>query len=550
MMSKDTLIYLDQHLLSWIVFLPALGAAALLFFPRRDKAIKWFAMGVTVITFVVSLHLPFYFHAGQLGFQFEIYKPWMGTGADGVAVPGIPVILYHIGIDGISLWLVVLTTFLTPLALLCQWDSIHGPTKEFFMLMLLLETAMLGVFVSLDMFLFYVFWEATLIPMALIIGIYGHERKVYAAVKFFLYTMVASVFMLAGIIWLYVKTGSFQYDYIQNALLHRSVPGLATAGPWLFLAFFLAFAVKVPLFPFHTWLPDAHVEAPTAGSVILAGVLLKMGTYGLMRFNVGFFPELARLNSWWIVSLALIGIVYGALVALVQPNIKKLVAYSSVSHLGFVVLGIFSFTASSSDGAVYQMLNHGVSTGALFMLLGMMYDRRHNYEIKEYGGLATPMPVYAAIFLLVTLSSIGLPLMNGFVGEFLILSGAFKANAIWGVIGATGVIWSAFYMLWLYQRTFYGPRLSDKNSGLPDINMREKLAVTPLVVMSLVMGICSTWWIQSIDPACRILNMTHSDVETIQSPIAEPETRMKKLPRPRQTQPPTSTTGGNAAGAP
>jgi len=280
----------------------------------------------------------------------------------------------------------------------------------------------------------------------------------------------------------------------------------------------------------------------------LAGVLLKMGTYGLMRFNVGFFPELARQNAWWIASLALIGIVYGALVALVQPNLKKLIAYSSVSHLGFVVLGIFSFTASSSDGAVYQMLNHGISTGALFMLLGMIYDRRHNYEIKEYGGLATPMPIYATFFLLVTLSSIGLPLMNGFVGEFLVLSGTFRANSIWAIIAATGVIWSAFYMLWLYQRTFYGPRLSAKNAGLQDLNLREKISLTPLVVMALLMGICSSWWLQAIDPACRTLNLTHSDVETIQAPITEPESRLK--PPPLSHPHATKAQSGNVAGAP
>jgi NADH-quinone oxidoreductase subunit M len=522
--------WIDENILTIVVFLPAMGAALLAFSPRRDRFSKWFALGLSIFTFIVSLHLPVHFRNGLHNFQFEIYAPWIGSPELNGQVSGLPTIMYHIGIDGISLWLVLLTTFLTPLALLCQWDSIHGPVKEFFILMLLLETAMLGVFVSLDLFLFYVFWEATLIPMALIIGIYGHERKVYAAVKFFLYTMVASVFMLAGIIWLYVRTGSFQFDVIQYQILHHSIPGIGTAAPWLFLAFFFAFAVKVPLFPFHTWLPDAHVEAPTAGSVILAGVLLKMGTYGLMRFNVGFFPEVARANAWWISALALIGIVYGALVALVQPNMKKLVAYSSVSHLGFVVLGIFSFNASATDGAVYQMLNHGISTGALFMLLGMIYDRRHNYEIKEYGGIATPMPHFATLFLIVTLSSIGLPLMNGFVGEFLILSGAFKANALWGMIAASGVIWSAFYMLWLYQRTFYGPNLSAKNSALPDITVRERIALVPLVGMALIMGLFSPYWMKSIDPSCRILNLTHSAVETIQAPIEEPESIQLSTP--------------------
>src|SRR5207248_3948341 len=307
-----------------------------------------------------------------------------------------PNIHYHMGVDGISMWLVVLTAFLTPLCVLISWKSINERVKEFFILLLVLETALIGVFLSLDLFLFYFFWEATLIPMALLIGMYGHGRKVYAAVKFFLYTMIASVFMLAAILWLYAKTGSFDFVVIQNALRSGSVPDFSGLAPLLlFLGFFIAFAVKVPLFPFHTWLPDAHVEAPTAGSVLLAGVLLKMGTYGLLRFNVTLFPAQARENAVWINALAIIGIIYGALVALVQPNMKKLVAYSSVSHLGFCVLGIFTFTAAGTDGAVYQMLNHGVSTGALFMLLGMLYDRRHTYEIAEYGGLATPMPVYA-----------------------------------------------------------------------------------------------------------------------------------------------------------
>jgi NADH-quinone oxidoreductase subunit M len=400
----------------------------------------------------------------------------------------------------------VMTTFLLPLAIISSWNSIHGRVKEFMVLLLLQETAMLGVFLSLDLFLFYVFWEATLIPMALLIGIYGHERKVYAAVKFFLYTMVASVFMLAAIIWLYIKTGSFDFQIIQSMLANNVVGGFANAAPWLFLAFFIAFAVKVPLFPFHTWLPDAHVEAPTAGSILLAGVLLKMGTYGMMRFNLGFFPEQAARFANWICILAIIGIVYGALVALVQPNLKKLIAYSSVSHLGFVVLGIFTFTQAGANGAVYQMLNHGVSTGALFMLAGMLYDRRHTYEIKEFGGLATPMPVYAMIFLMITLSSIGLPLMNGFVGEFLILTGSFQVNSWYAIFATTGVIWSAGYMLWLYQRTFYGEINQEANRNLLDITTRERLAVMPLVAMALIMGLASPYWMKAIDPATKLVN--------------------------------------------
>jgi NADH-quinone oxidoreductase subunit M len=359
------------------------------------------------------------------------------------------------------------------------------------------------VFAALDLFLFYFFWEATLVPMALLIGMYGHERRVYAAVKFFLFTAIASVFMLAAIIWLYARTGSFDFPAVQAALRAGSVENLAAAAPWLFLGFFIAFAVKVPLFPLHTWLPDAHVEAPTAGSVLLAGVLLKMGTYGLLRFNVGLFPEQSRTHAPWIVTLAIIGIIYGALVAMVQPNLKKLVAYSSVSHLGFVVLGIFTFTAAGTDGAGFQMLSHGVSTGALFMLVGMIYERRHTFEIRQFGGLATPMPIYATLFLIITLSSIGLPLLNGFIGEFLVLSGAFQARALYGVLGATGVIWSAAYMLWMYQRVFYGTVRQEVNAGLPDLSLREQITLWPTAVAALVMGVAPLIWLEAIDISVR-----------------------------------------------
>jgi NADH-quinone oxidoreductase subunit M len=488
-------VNLDSQILTLITFVPLAGALLLAFLPRNDKAIKWFALAVSVLTFLLSLHLPYHFDAKNSGFQFETDLQWITS----------PNIRYHMGVDGISLWLVVLTTFLVPLSVLISWKSIHGRVKEFFVLMLVLETAMIGVFLALDMFLFYVFWEATLIPMALLIGVYGHERRVYAAVKFFLYTMIASVFMLAAIIWIYVHTGSFDFVTVQAMLSRGQVPDLSASGLWLFLGFFVAFAVKVPLFPLHTWLPDAHVEAPTAGSVLLAGVLLKMGTYGLLRFNVGLFPEDARAYAPWIAALAIVGIIYGALVAMVQPNLKKLIAYSSVSHLGFVVLGIFSFTSYGVDGAVYQMLNHGVSTGALFMLAGMLYERRHTYEIKEFGGLATPMPAYAMLFLIVTLSSIGLPLLNGFVGEFLILLGAFLARNLWGILAATGVIWSAIYMLWMYQRVFYGEIRLDANRALPDATLRERAAVWPLVVAALVMGVAPTYWLNAIHPAVDVV---------------------------------------------
>lgn len=483
--------YIDTHIVSIVVFLPLLGAILLAFLPRRERDIRYFALGISLVTLLASLHLPWHYVRGQNGFQFEQNVPWIAH----------PNIHYHFGVDGISMWLIVLTTFLMPLCVLISWESINDRVKEFFILMLVLETAMLGVFVALDLFLFYFFWEATLIPMALIIGMYGHGRKIYAAVKFFLYTMIASVFMLAGVIWLYANTGSFDFVTIQQALQSGQVPRFAAAAQWLFLGFFIAFAVKVPLFPLHTWLPDAHVEAPTAGSVLLAGVLLKMGTYGLLRFNVGLFPEQARRNAPWIIALAIIGIIYGALVAMVQPNVKRLVAYTSVSHLGFVVLGIFSFTQLGVSGAVYQMLNHGVSTGALFMLLGMMYDRRHTYEMSEYGGLATPMPVFATFFAFIMLSSVGLPLLNGFIGEFLILSGAFQAKQLYGILAATGVIWSACYLLWMYQRVFYGPVTNPVNARLRDMDARERVSMWPLAIAALVMGVAPTLWLHSIDPS-------------------------------------------------
>ena len=479
---------MSEMILTLVTFLPAAGAAAMMLMPRNDRIVRGAALLLSLVTFGLSLYLPITFQNSQPGFQFETNRLWIGQS-----------IHYHLGADGISMWLVVLTTFLVPLAVLVSWKSIHDRVKEFFVLLLLLESAMIGVFLSLDMFLFYVFWEATLIPMALLIGMYGHERRIYAAVKFFLYTMVASVFMLAAIIWLYVHTQSFDYTAIREAIHSGRVS--TDALQWLFLGFFIAFAVKVPLFPFHTWLPDAHVEAPTAGSVLLAGVLLKMGTYGLLRFNVGLFPEQAKQNAPWIVALAIIGIIYGALVALVQPNLKKLIAYSSVSHLGFVVLGIFTFTQAGTDGAVYQMLNHGVSTGALFMLAGMLYERKHTYEFREFGGLATPMPVYATFFLIAVLSSVGLPLMNGFVGEFLVLSGAFQQNMIYGILGTTGVIWGAAYLLWMYQKVFFGPIHHDENRGLPDINAREQISLWPVAVMALIMGVASPYWIRTIHPA-------------------------------------------------
>ena len=488
-------------ILTLVTFIPLAGALLLLLLPRRHRDIRVFSLVVTLLNFVLSLHLPVHFHRAQGGFQYELDHAWIPT----------PNIHYHMGVDGISMWLVLLTTFLTPLCVLISWKSIDERVKEFFILLLVLETALIGVFVSLDLFLFYFFWEATLIPMALLIGMYGHGRKVYAAVKFFLYTMIASVFMLAAILWLYARVGTFDFVTIQNAIRSGQVAGFTSAAQWLFLGFFVAFAVKVPLFPFHTWLPDAHVEAPTAGSVLLAGVLLKMGTYGMLRFNLGLFPDQARANAWWVMILALIGIVYGALVALVQPNLKKLIAYSSISHLGFVVLGIFSFTQAGLDGATFVMLAHGVSTGALFMLAGALYERRHTYDISEFGGLATPMPVYASFFLFIVLASVGLPLLNGFIGEFLVLSGAFQDRAVYGILGATGVIWSAGYLLWMYQRVFFGKVTHQVNEKLPDLDLRERIAFVPAAAAALVMGVAPLLWLNAIDPA----------VQTALAPFAE-----------------------------
>jgi NADH-quinone oxidoreductase subunit M len=491
---------MSDSILTLITFTPAVGAILLMLMPRNDRMLRWSALIISILTFGLSLYLPMNFQHGATGFQFDFSRPWIGQS-----------IHYHMGADGISMWLVLLTTFLVPLSVLVSWKSIHDRVKEFFVLILLLEMAMIGVFLALDMFLFYVFWEATLIPMALLIGMYGHERRVYAAVKFFLYTMVASVFMLAAIIWLYTHNTLHNFEYAAFRDVIASGGISPTTLQWLFLGFFIAFAVKVPLFPLHTWLPDAHVEAPTAGSVLLAGVLLKMGTYGLLRFNVGMFPVQSGRNAVWINVLAIIGIIYGALVALVQPNLKKLIAYSSVSHLGFVVLGIFTFTQAGTDGAVYQMLNHGISTGALFMLAGMLYERKHTYEFKEFGGLATPMPVYATFFLVAVLSSVGLPLLNGFVGEFLVLSGAFQSSMIYGILAASGVIWGACYLLWMYQKVFYGPMVHDENRTLPDISFREQISLWPLAVLALIMGVASPYWIGTIEkPVANIIDKVKS----------------------------------------
>jgi len=469
-------------ILSSLIALPIAGALLLLAVPdegRNETLIRRIALIVSVLVLAETLLLWARFDPASADFQFVERHAWIPS--FGIA--------YAVGVDGISLLLVVLTAFLTPLALLSSWESIHKKVRAFCIAMLLLESAIIGVFVSLDLFLFYVFWDAMLIPMYFLIGVWGYDRRIYAAVKFILFTMAGSVLMLLAILGLAAfhqsATGSYSFDL--QALYDLEVPG--SLQFWFFLAFALAFAVKVPLFPFHTWLPDAHVEAPTAGSVILAGVLLKMGTYGLLRFAFPLFPTAATFFAPYIAALAVIGIIYGALVAMVQPDLKKLVAYSSVSHLGFVVLGIAAMNTQGLQGAVYQMLSHGISTGGLFLLVGMLADRRHTRQIAEFGGLKKVMPRFVAAFLLVTLASIGLPGLNGFVGEFLILLGAFSWNPRLTVFAATGLILSATYMLWMFQRVNYGPVGKEENARLRDLAPREWAVLVPIIALTVLMGV-------------------------------------------------------------
>ncbi|HEY2547660.1 MAG TPA: NADH-quinone oxidoreductase subunit M [Candidatus Acidoferrum sp.] len=484
-------------LLSILIFLPAIGALALLFLRGDDhKWIRILAFAVSLAEFILSLWwllrgVPL----GSTGYSLEEIHHWIALGAHNTVTQNLSqtYIDYHLGVDGISLFLVILTTFLTVVSILCSWNSIQKRVKEFFIALLLLEVGVVGVFLSLDLFLFFLFWEVMLIPMYLLIGIWGHDRRIYAAVKFILYTMAGSILMLVGILWLYNVTGTFELPIIQQALQSGALLLPRGTETLLFLAFFLAFAIKVPLFPFHTWLPDAHVEAPTAGSVMLAGVLLKMGTYGMIRFCLPLFPVASRKFAPAIAVLAIIGIIYGALVALVQPNLKKLVAYSSVSHLGFVVLGIFAFQHISMQGAVFQMLAHGISTGGLFLLVGMLYDRRHTFEMSQFGGLCAPMPKLAAFFLFVALSSMGLPMLNGFVGEFLILLGTYQVHWNWAAWAATGVILSACYLLWSYQQVFYGDVTVEKNKTLPDLSAREQWILVTMAVITLWIGIGSVF---------------------------------------------------------
>lgn len=485
-------------LLSIITFLPLVGALVLLVLPGA-RLQKWWALGVSLATFVISCLLFVWWKAGEAGMQFVEQLPW---------VPQFD-IQYFLGVDGLSLFLVLLTTLITVLVLLFSWEGVEKNLKGYLALMLALEAGMVGVFVALDLVLFYIFWELTLIPMYFLIGGWGDPHgtytflgrvmawRVYAAVKFFLYTFVGSALMLVAILVLYAQGGTFDVLKLQALNL---APNLQT---WLFLAFALAFAIKVPIFPFHTWLPDAHVAAPTGGSVILAAVLLKMGTYGFVRFCLPLFPEATRTFVPWIAGLAIVGILYGALVALVQKDVKALVAYSSVAHLGFVMLGIMALNAQGIAGATLQMVNHGLSTGALFLMVGMLYNRRHTRQLSDFGGLWKQIPVYGFLFLIVALSSAGLPGLNGFVGEFNILLGAFQANRVFAVLGTLGVILAAWYLLWAIRQMLHGPLTKPENQQLRDLTVREVLTLTPLIILFFVIGLFPNLFFDKINPSAQ-----------------------------------------------
>src|SRR5271170_4478772 len=498
------MLFSDSHILSTILFTPLVGAILMLFVPRSNaNAHRLMGNLFGILGLAVSLPLVWRFKFGAPDFQFQQRLNWIpSVGAH-----------FTLGIDGLSFLMVMLTTVLGAIAILSSWSAIHKREKEYYILLLLLQTGMLGVFMSLDFVLFYVFWEVMLVPMYFLIGVWGSDRRLYAAIKFFLYTLAGSVLMLLAILALYYRahevTGQpFTFDI---PTLLAVVPQFSTAlQVYLFWGFFFAFAIKVPMFPFHTWLPDAHTEAPTAGSVILAGVLLKMGTYGFLRFSVPMFPDATMKLRWIMITLSLIGIIYGALVCMMQKDMKKLIAYSSVSHMGFCTLGIFALTPLGLSGSIIQQVNHGISTGALFLIVGVLYERRHTRLISEFGGLATPMPNFAAVYLIVTLSSLGMPLLNGFIGEFTILRGVFEVSWQWAAWGSFGVILGAAYLLWLYQRVMFGSITNPANEHLPDLNAREYATLIPLVVLAFWIGIYPAPLFKVVDqPVRRLVERVH-----------------------------------------
>ena len=518
--------FVKEFILPITLLVPLAGMLITLFVPRQQKdLIRHIALWSSVITFAFSLVIWFGFQT-TADMQMVQSWNWFEMDINGVQVP-VKLIL---GVDGISLLLIMLTTFMTPIALLSSWNSIQKRVKEYSALFLLLEVGMIGVFLSGDLFLFYVFWEVMLIPMYLLIGIWGGDNRVYAAIKFVLFTMAGSLLMLIAIIFLAFMSGANTFA-IADIVGHLAAnPLAADVQMWLFLAFFLAFAIKVPLFPFHTWLPDAHVQAPTAGSVILAGVLLKMGTYGFVRFNLPMFPDAAVKAMPTIMVLAVVGIIYGALVAMVQPDVKKLVAYSSVAHMGFVVMGLFAMNMQGLQGGMLQMVNHGLSTGGLFLLVGMLYDRRHTRQIADYGGISKVMPVFAVIFMIVTFSSIGLPGLNGFVGEFLTMIGAFRLHWAFAAAAVPGVILAAIYMLWMFQRVMFGKIKHPENEKLTDISLRELACLLPILVFIVWIGVYPQTFLEKMEPSLeRLEGQIHPALIKVKP---EAETGIKTIDEP------------------